>query len=391
MGGIRNVRYDMTGFSQIFWDKQRIRFLSTPGHGLTALSIIIDLHGQQIVFCGDAFYSGAKIWQPYNLEWDHWTGTGALAAYEGIMRLQAIAVDILCPSHGQVVTDKPRIQLKALAGKLLKLYKIKGNISPGEKDNYIEPLAFIAGSRKILDNLFQFGTNGYLLRSLSNQALIVDPFIADMPVLEELLKKIKNIIPTAAVVTHYHMDHCDGIEYLRKKYKTKLYLHPLIAEPLYNIKQKIPWLPSKSIKADYHWPKKGTWLWNEYCFQVSPWPGQTWWHCIFMASINGNCVAFGGDSFLPTSRWNGTGGFCAYNRSVFNKGFLFSARLILDWKPDIVACGHNVYYKFKPAKFKKIIQWAGVAHKTVKDLCPTGNLEKEYYNIDPGSGQLYWL
>ena len=89
----------MVGFyPSLFWGLERIRFMATPGHGQHACSVILDSGEQQIVFCGDAVYAGGKLWHVYNLEWDHWTGTGTLQAWRGIKQLNDIGLDVLCPA-----------------------------------------------------------------------------------------------------------------------------------------------------------------------------------------------------------------------------------------------------------------------------------------------------
>ena len=379
-GGISGVKYDMTGFSDVFWGDARIRFLHTPGHGPSACSIIVDVDGKQAVFCGDAFHHGGTLWEPFNLEWDHWTGKGALAAWEGVERLRGIRVDLLCPSHGPVVSDTAQHELALLSRRLMAFYHAKGQISPNEPDLYLAP-AFVPGARLVLPKLYQFGGNGYLLLSENNEALIVDPYNGDMPMMETLLETLPDVRPTAMVVSHYHYDHCDAIPYLRRKYGAKAYLHPIVASPLRSPRSlPAPWLLPDIIEPDELWPERGKWQWNEYGFQVAAWAGQTWGHCVFMTIIDGKKVAFGGDSFQPTSRWNGTGGFCAYNRSRFLEGFVDSARLILSWQPEIIVNGHGTYMTFSPSKFKKIIQWARKAEKATRALCPAGDLERHYYN-----------
>jgi len=98
-----------------------------------------------------------------------------------------------------------------------------------------------------------------------------------------------------------------------------------------------------------------------------------------MTTVDGKKVMFGGDSFQPASRWNGTGGFCAHNNSRFRNGFVPSARLALRWKPDILASGHRAFFRFTPSRFRRILKWAAFAEKAVRVLCPSGNLEADYY------------
>jgi len=66
--GLDNIKFDMAGFGDLFFETSRVRFLHTPGHGPNAVSIIIDHDDKQVVFCGDAAHDGATIHQPYNLE-----------------------------------------------------------------------------------------------------------------------------------------------------------------------------------------------------------------------------------------------------------------------------------------------------------------------------------
>ncbi len=380
---IAHVRYDMmAGNAHFYWHGRRVRFIHTPGHGQNACSILIDHDGKQVVFCGDAAHAGSTVWEPFHLEWDHWTGSGALAAWEGIRRLCGIAVDLLCPSHGPVVGTEPHRTLQELSDRLLRFYHAKGQISPGECDRWLEPEILDCGARRYSSHLYQFGGNGYLLVSAGGEGLVVDPFSADMSALEDLLATLGGTRPTAMVVSHYHYDHCDGIPYLRERYGAEAWLHPWVAEPWNEPDHTfLPWLLQEPIEADHLWPERGMWEWNEYEFQIAPWPGQTWWHCAFMTSIDGKRVLFAGDSFTPSSKWNGTGGFCAYNNSRFDDGFIPSAQLVLDWRPDTMAAGHGNCYEFHPGKFSKIIEWAASARDAVRALCPSGDLEADYYKV----------
>jgi len=373
---------DLAGNGHFFWQGRRLRFMDTPGHTPHAVTVIVDHQGQQVVCCGDAAYEGAFVHQPFHLEWDHWTGSGALAAWEGIRRLMNIDLNLLCPSHGPIIAETPRRKLKQLADKLLAFYHAKGQISPGEPDRYVPVQNMDCGASRISEHLYQYGGNGYLVVSSSGECLVVDPTRGDMPALEALLTELGHPRPTACVVSHYHYDHCDAIPYLRERYGTKAWLHPLIAAPWKNPSRSfLPWLLPEPIKADKLWPERGAWSWNEYEFEIAPWPGQTWGHCVFMATVDGRRVMFAGDSYVPTSKWNGTGGFCAYNNSRFIEGYVPGAQLALQWKPEILAAGHNNTYYYGPAKFRKISKWAERAEAAVRALCPSGDLEQDYYSV----------
>lgn len=381
--GIPGVLYDIRPHSEQFFFNHCFRFVLTPGHGPNACTMIVEYAGKQIAFCGDAAYAGGTIWEPYHLEWDHWTGTGTLAAWEGVTRLGNIGLDFLCPSHGALITERPRAALNLLAKRLLAFYRAKGSVCAGEKDHFVIGTPMTSGPVRILPHLYLLGTgNGYLLVSRDKKGLVVDPVTSEMPRLEALLKELGGVEVEAAIVSHYHYDHCEGIPYLQRKHGVKAWIHPRVAEKMTGPAGARPCfcMPRKPIKIDHLLPRTGGWQWHEYEFSVAPWPGQTWWHAVYMAEIDGKKVMFSGDSFQPASRWNGTGGFCAINNSRFREGFVGSARLALKWNPDIMAAGHRCVYQFTRSRFERIIKWARFAEKAVTAICPSGSLEKDYYS-----------
>ena len=384
-GGVAGVDYAAMGsYQQMFWGRRRLRFLLTPGHGPHASSVLLDHGGKQVVFCGDAVHAGGTLWQPYHLEWDHWLGTGALAAWEGVGRLRALPIDLLCPAHGPVIGQEIAATLETLAGRLMAFYEAKGNLSPGEPDLFLAPEHRASGARQVLDGLYQFGLNGYLLVAANNEALVIDPTLPDIPELEHLTAELaeaegRSVALTAAVATHYHSDHTDALPLLRERYGTTVWLHPEVAAPLRDVTRlDAPWLPAACIEPDRLLPADGTWEWNEHRFRVAHWPSQTWWHCLLMTTVAGRRVAFSGDFFNPTSRYNGTGGFCAHNRCRFREGYVASARRLIEWAPEVIAAGHGQYFAYRESKLRKIIAWAQRAEAAVTALCPSGDLQ-DYY------------
>ena len=382
----RGARFDMAGFTDLFWGTERVRFLHTPGHSPYACSVLVDVDGRSACFVGDALHAGGTIWEPYHLEWDHWTGSGVLAAWEGVQRLRGVEAHLICPSHGPIVTGASRCagSLKALSSRLMDVLEAKGAMYGRRSDTYVPPVRVLPAYRQYSDRLFQFGTNGYLIRSRAGGALVVDPTVSDLPALRSLLADLGAPQIEGSLVTHYHADHCDGAPALRQE-GARVVLHPWVAEPLANVKATLaPWLPLEDLHPDELWPETGDWKWQDLTFRVAPFPGQTLWHCAFAARIDGNLVAFVGDTFQPPSRWNGTGGFCAFNRSLFRQGFDRSARLLLDWRPHWLAAGHGTVSRFDALRFRAVRRWSRRAEERIRALCPSGDLERDYYHWGTG-------
>ncbi len=181
----------------------------------------------------------------------------------------------------------------------------------------------------------------------------MDPFKPSLPDLEALLPVAGVKRVTACIASHYHYDHSDAYPTMKGKYGAEAWMHPWLAEVLGDSdKLDLPFLPASPIKADRVLPETGEFAWNEYRFDIWLMPARTRWHCAFMATVDGWRVFFSGDSYQSPSRWNGTGGFCAANNSRFD-AFRDSARLVSRVKPDIIANGHQVVYRYHASHYEK--------------------------------------
>ncbi len=382
--GLPGVKCLMAEGGDLFWGPHRFRFLPTPGHTAGATTVMATWHGKNVFFCGDAacparVHAGGKIWEPYHLEWDHWTPGGSLAAWYGLQRLGYCRIDLLCPSHGPVVEQGARACVKLAQKRVGALIRAKGSVCEGERDDYfpLEPLEGL-NARRVLPRLYQFGANSFLLVSETGEGMLVDPYKPDFPTLEALMPLAGVRRLTVATASHFHYDHTDGFPLAKERYGAQGWIHKWLADVLRNSdKLDLPYLPQSPIAADRVLPEKGRFRWNEYEFAIWPMPAQTRYHCAFMTTVDGQKVFFCGDSFQPPSRWNGTGGFCAYNRSDFGD-FRRSARLVLEVKPDLIANGHQVVYGFHASHYRRILRWADRAEKAVKELCPSNDYRRDY-------------
>ena len=373
------VSCDLNADSETIIGPTRFCAIATPGHTAGALSYIVESQGRQLAFCGDAVHAGGTLHQPYHLEWDHWTPNGALAAWHGLERLGYCHFDQLLPAHGPPIRHRARQGLKATQRNLMAFIRTKGSVCAGEKNRWLDTEDMASGARRVLPNLYQFGGNGYLLVSEKVGGLVIDPQRPDMDQLRDLMHEIGLRKISAATATHYHFDHSDALNQIRGEYEAAVWLHPWVARPVVDRNRyDLPWLPAESIVPDRLLPETGAFRFGEYRFEIRPFPGQTWWHCAFDTRIDDRHVLFSGDNFQPPSRWNGTGGFCAFNGSRFSAGFARSARATHNLNPEIVCNGHRIVYRFAPSHYKRILRWAASAEQTMSALCPSESWLADY-------------
>jgi len=374
-----DVRFDLAGDSETLVGPARFCAIATPGHTPGGLTYVVEWRGRYLAFCGDAVHAGGKLHQPYHLEWDHWTPSGCLAAWHGLERLSYCHFDLLLPSHGPIIDRRPRTCVRKVQKRLLDLITVKGSVSPGEKSRWFDLEQLACGARRVLPHLYHFGANSFLLVSDSGEGLVVDPHLAGIDQLFPLLQEIGPLRITAATASHYHLDHSDGLDFIRRECGARVWLHPWVAEPIVDRNRlDVPWLPTESIAPDRLLPANGPFRWCEYRFASHPFPGQTRWHTAFDTRVDGRHVLFSGDNYQPTTRWNGTGGFCSFNGSRFSDGFAHSARTALDIAPEIICNGHGCVYRFAPSQYRRILRWTEKAEKTIAALCPSPQWLADY-------------
>ena len=376
---IADLQYDLSADSETQVGPALFCSIATPGHTRGALTYLVQWQGYDLAFCGDAVHAGATLHQPYHLEWDHWTPGGALDAWRGLERLGYCHFDMLLPAHGTPITRRAHAILQKTQKRLMDLARAKGSVCAGAKNRWLATTPLANGSSRVLPHLYHFGANSFLLLSARGEGFVVDPQLADIEQLPALMQTLGIERISATTATHYHSDHSDALNYVRQRFGAAVWLHPQVAAPIADRDTlDVPWLPKESVLADRRLPATGHFRWNEYRFAIRPFPGQTFWHCAFDAVIDERHVLFSGDNFQPPSRWNGTGGFCAFNGSRFGTGFGHSAQVALDLAPDIVCNGHGCIYPFSADHYRRILRWAKSAEQSVRALCPSANWLADY-------------
>lgn len=377
---ISGVKGDLSesGSGHYMWNGLRIRPVETPGHTDAALTYVVDWRGRRLAFCGDALSGPGSVWQPYHLEWNHWTAKGARRARKGLSRLSNVALDLLLPSHGASMRE-PDHALRQTIGTLGDFIDAKDCICPGVEEKWLSAEEVTPGVRRVLPHLYRFGMNGYILVSRSGEALLLDP----PPDAPEKLRNVADELDidgfAAATATHYHSDHVNGLPPARDELGADVWLHPHVARVATEPDAwRRPWLPERIEDPDRILPKMGVLEWHEYGIRVFPLPGQTRYHCGLLVGVNGTDVLFSGDNFHPPSLWGGSGGFCAFNEG-YPSMYGESAGKVLELAPDVICAGHGSYYEFLPEHMRAVQKWAERARASLTELAP-GRATMAQYN-----------
>jgi len=333
------------------------QILATPGHGKNAVTLVVELEGRNVGFCGDLVYGEGLLWNWYDCEWDYGRENGARTLADSADRLaHQWEGDILCPAHGPVI-DEPQEALFTLARRIRAVLSLPSAtvFSVAEAP---EPLP---GWRQITPHLFQWKSgNTIVLVSRSGAALVVDDGVCIWEPLAERarqhdevfhqlkkflgIRRIEWIIPT-----HFHGDHTEFIPRLAKSENAGVACLDSVAGPMefpdrYNLACPLPWYGSchERLEITLRLPEGGHLHWEEYDLEFFRLGGQTGYHLGLDAMVDGRRTLFVGDAFLDVS---GAAGpvICWNDAEPFEKGYVFALREMIERRPELLVAGHGFW------------------------------------------------
>ena len=163
------------------------------------------------------------------------------------------------------------------------------------------------------------------------------------PLLDKLaqLKKDGTIKGIDAIwVSHYHDDHVQSINAVRRIYGSKLYAQSELQDILENpYAYSMPALTPQSIHVDHALTEGEVIHWKGYKMTAYYFPGQTLYHDGLLIEHDGTRVFMSGDSYANF----GIDDYCSYNRNFVGKdapGYEQCFRLLLKLKPDLLLAAH---------------------------------------------------
>lgn len=83
----------------------RLEVLPTPGHTVGSVSLVGAIDGVTIAFVGDLLFAPGKVQTLYDMQYSYGSTDGVETAILALNLLESRSSRILCPSHGEVMSD----------------------------------------------------------------------------------------------------------------------------------------------------------------------------------------------------------------------------------------------------------------------------------------------
>ena len=374
-----------------------LRALATPGHTTDHVAYIAERGGRKIAFSGDLVHSRGKVWQGYQLDWDHWRGTGHEAAFRSLLRLKDEHVAVIAPAHGEVMRENNDESLLITADRVWEVAKLKnfelyaamqeppilGTRPLGRLKAVTVPAAGAqprpAELEQLSEHLWLAGNNYFLLAEDGSCFAVDNNLPPDF--LPEILSRIGATGIDRIWITHLHNDHVREIPKVQQAFGARVItvreLADLIEQPHAYLH---PFSDFAGVKPDTVLESGAEFEWKGYRFRAHFAPGQTWFHSFLETRVDGHHVVFSGDSYYPVKEWDladGTGGWSGLNRG-FPGHHASSARLMMDIHPEWVLAEHAKPFQFALLEWEYRARWGEEAAAALDRLSPSGNHRFDY-------------
>jgi glyoxylase-like metal-dependent hydrolase (beta-lactamase superfamily II) len=321
------------------WNGIQLGVLKTPGHTEGSVSYLLETGGKRLLFCGDLVASQGKIPTMHDLEWPYVGTSGIAVELDSLNNMRDVAPDMMLPSHGtpseHMLDWTPR-----LLAEIAKVYREYDWInftqfrpSPGPK----QLTQHIWQMRRAFD----WGV-GYVIVSDTGHAFLWDVNKGEVGFLKDMekiagFKTIDFIVPS-----HYHDDHVGGVNAVKKSYGAQLWAMDHLVDVLQHpAAYNLPCLWPEPMKVDRVLHDGEKMVWEGIPLQFFYLPGQTEYTEGLLVEDDGRKMLFDGDNVAhPLPGMPMYGHFVCRNYQRLGGGHVYSAKKLLELKPDFVCPNH---------------------------------------------------
>ncbi len=359
-------------YGTFIWEEYGFRVLPAKGHTFGMVGLITKVDGRKFAFTGDLMTRGGRLYQLHAMEYGYGDLLGVEFTMQSILALKRENVECAYPSHGAPITEVAD-DVGRLESRLESLAKIGRLFTSGRNSGFNDQQTLRESKlQRITEHLLWAGpytcSNFYIVLSGSGHAMMIDygfasvghlhagpdhdgmqalRFIAHH--LDQLrddygVREIELVVPT-----HIHDDHVCGIPFLQRHFGTQCWaldcVAGVIADPA--AWASTPCCFHKPIEVQRTLRDGETFRWRGFDFEAHYAPGQTEYHAIILAVIDGKRIVFGGDNlFLFNPESEGIEQDIVVQSTVMRNSFQLEmhrrcAQLMQAIKPDLVCPGHG--------------------------------------------------
>jgi len=317
----------------------QLQIIKTPGHTQGSVSFLLETGGKRLLFCGDLVGSEGKIPTMHDLEWPYVGTAGIAAEADSLNNMRDVAPDMMLPSHG-APSENMLSWTPQLLAEIARIYHEYDWIN----DTQFRPSP---GPKHLTKHIWQMRRAfdwgvGYLIVSDSGHAFLWDVNAGEVAFLKDMekiagFKSIDFIVPS-----HYHDDHVGGINAVKEAYGAKLWAMDHLVDVLQHpTAYNLPCLWPTAMKVDRVLHDGEKVLWEGLALQFFYLPGQTEYTEGMLIEDDGKKMLFDGDNVAhPLPGMPMYGHFVCRNYQRLGGGHVYSARKLLDLKPDFICPNH---------------------------------------------------
>ena len=327
---------------EFIWQGHAFRCVETRGNSPGGMTYLLNNGAGWIAFSGDVMLEGACMHTWFDTEWDYGFAAGIYALYQSAAMLESFSPELLLPAHGALI-HRPMMQLADYRAKLVRVEQLllRGygvtTFSAGYQDKTSTPTA-VPDIWQVSPHLFKgkapdWWPNFALVLADNGHALAVDCGLFDRNALELALGLMQERLGLrcidAVIITHMHGDHFLEAPHLREKYGAEIWTLACIAEKCahperfdYAAQIQSYGAGFAAVRIDRTFHDGETFTWQGYQFTVDWLPGQTEFGLCLHGEIDGQRVAFTGDTLFADSddpRQDGHEALVARNSAIWKK------------------------------------------------------------------------
>ena len=406
MYNVRNTYFTLThnvpvagsleDFGAWTWGQHSFTILPTPGHSLGSLTLLVEVDGRRVAFTGDLLYAAGKVLTMYDMQYNYGAVDGVEAAILSLENLGRRQPGLLCPSHGEPMADVEDA-LRRTRENLVSFFKLMTNgcLPAGEIDfvpvlphvlaatyacSYFYVITSDSGKALLVD----FGAPNFSLFSPANRHFEDGERVRFVEHSLERLQRQYGVGQIEAVLpSHYHDDHINGIPYLQRQLGVQCWAYENMRDILENPRgELIGCVLPTPIRVQRTFRDGERFAWEGLEFTIHYTPGHADYHMGMFGQIDGHSVAFSGDNIFPIG---GSTPSLIYRSHVHKTSHQQTARLYLEYMPDILCGGHDLQHEVKPRAYQAFAQKAQLLTQLFEMLLPG----EANYGLEPSWMQIY--